>query len=93
MKKKYCAPVIKAVLFKAEEAVSACIKNNYTGEIIRDVTPENDYRTTGDVWIRGDDERWWKRPETWGELIAALITWNDHIYTGYNTYLERPNHS
>ena len=93
MKKKYCAPLIKEVLFKADETVSACIINPYTGRIIQDVTPEDDYLTTRDVWIRSNDGSWWKRPETWGELIAALITWNDHIYTDYKTYLERPNHS
>ena len=54
MKKKYCAPLIKEVLFKAEEAVSTCITDGQGNVIYRNVTPERDHYSTGDLWIHGE---------------------------------------
>ena len=86
MKKKYCAPVIKAVLFKAEEAVSACIFNPYTGESIQNVTPEDDYWLPwGDNWAYGSNVRggnpdyWYTRrlfDGYWGYHNSGLLISN-----------------
>ena len=58
MKKKYCAPVIKAVLFKAEEAVSACVVDLFGNVRADHVTPEDD----GDNWATFNYEIvWWRR--------------------------------
>ncbi|MBR3231421.1 MAG: hypothetical protein IKF75_01960, partial [Lachnospiraceae bacterium] len=66
MKKKYCAPVIKAALFKAEEAVSACVVDNNNVKVT-DATPEDDYWwPRGDNWaygskVRGNPDYWYTR--------------------------------
>ncbi len=95
MKKKYCAPVIKAVLFKAEEAVSACVWDpELKIKVAENVTPEEDYRPLnpfrpGDGWahgryVGGDDDHWY------------LIESGDwHIGYKWTKYLitDRPNAS
>ncbi len=96
MKKKYCAPVIKEVLFKAEEAVSACIiyvdtvSYYETTTTIQGATEIDD----GDDWMLYNGN-WVKKPSNNQEYWYLDRTGPGNNYRVVNAYPVpgRPNHS
>ena len=96
MKKKYCAPVIKAVLFKAEEAVSACIiyvdtvSYYETTTTIQGATEDDD----PDDWMLYNGN-WVKKPRTREERLYLEPTGPGFKYRVVKAYPVpgRPNHS
>ena len=75
MKKKYCTPIIKEVVFRAEEAVSACIFSPFWGRL--DITREFD----DDDWAEYG-EGWVKKPVGLENLDLIRVPGHpDYIYT------------
>lgn len=70
MKKKYCTPIIKEVVFRAEEAVSACAVDLFGNVWADHITPEDD----GDNWATSNYEIFW-----WRRLSPRY----DYYLTGY----------
>ncbi len=98
MKKKYCAPLIREVVFRAEEAVGACII--YTHLTIRGwvddyltVTEEDD---ASDNWMLYNGRWARKDPTLWNLDLLSTIRVPNHrpyVYEDDIAPQERPNHS
>ncbi len=82
MKKKYCVPVIREVVFKVEEAVSTCITDGHGTVIASNITPEEDYPI--DSFAQGkyvgyvqplDSEYWFEARRSWlGNIVYEKRT-------------------